>query len=133
MAKIQGNTPDSLEHLQKMFGDRINLTILDVTKGRDSENAKLLTGWQHLNVLRSEGNELEIKQKLEKHLLTQWEKGVITNECFEQAAGGRQNAVEISANTNREFLTKSTSRPGQNEQGRAISSASGSLDNNTAR
>jgi hypothetical protein len=133
MAKIQGNTPDSLEHLQKMFGDRINLTILDVTKGRESENAKLFTGWQHLNVIRSEGNELEIKQKLEKHLLTQWEKGVITNECFEQAAGGRQNAVEISANTNREFLTKSTSRPGQNEQGRAISSASGSLDNNTAR
>jgi hypothetical protein len=61
MARIQGNTAEGLEKLHDFFGDRINLRVLDV---RQQGNAVPLKGWQHLNVLKSEGNEHDIKQKL---------------------------------------------------------------------
>ncbi|MDO5651581.1 MAG: hypothetical protein Q4G13_05530 [Moraxella sp.] len=95
MARIQGNTYDGLKHLNEQFGDNIALTIIDKPHG--NENAIKYTGWEHLDVLKSQGNEQEIKQRLETHLLHHYEQGNINHECFKQSAGSEERARQLSS------------------------------------
>jgi hypothetical protein len=84
MAKIQGSLPDTLAAVREEFGDRVALSILDV---RDRWNVKALEGWNHIDVLKSEGSYDEIKRKLTAQLDRYRRNGVIGDDAFRQAAG----------------------------------------------
>lgn len=130
MARIQGNTAEGLEKLHDFFGDRINLRVLDV---RQQGNAVPLKGWQHLNVLKSEGNEHDIKQRLEKHLLKHWQQGAITNECFEQAAGGKAEFHRLTRGTDGQSAGHNGGQLEPHEPGRKLPQGSGSQGDNPTR
>jgi antirestriction protein ArdC/phage/plasmid primase-like uncharacterized protein len=84
MAQIQGGLPDSLEQIRDRFGERVQLEVYDRT-GRYSEDPRLLTGWEHVNVLRSEGNSDEIRSKLAAEL--ERLKPGLTDEAWRHASG----------------------------------------------
>jgi antirestriction protein ArdC/phage/plasmid primase-like uncharacterized protein len=84
MSRIQGNLPAGLEQIRDRFGDRVQLNVYDQT-GRFSDDTRRLVGWQHLEVLRSEGNEDEIRAKLASHLETR--RADISDDAWRQAAG----------------------------------------------
>ena len=50
---------------EKRFGDKVKLHIADY---RDRAHPKILEGWENLDVLRSEGNHEQIKQRLDAAL-----------------------------------------------------------------
>ncbi len=130
MARIQGNTADGLEKLHQFFGDRIKLKVYDF---RDRSNPQILNGWQHLNVLRSEGNENDIKTRLEQHLVKHWQQGSISAECLEQAAGGKQSAAQLTFSSNERVRQERTGSLQAHESGRELSSGSRSQGDNPTR
>lgn len=121
MARIQGNTYDGLKAVHNTFGDSVGLTIIDKPNGN---NGKVeYTGWQHLDVLKSQRTEAQIKERLTTHLIKQYEIGVINDECFKQAAGSehKQLAERMAERGSRAFS--------QDESRREFSSGSGSTSN----
>jgi fido (protein-threonine AMPylation protein) len=82
MAKIQGGLPDGLNAVKEKFGDEVRLDIVDK---RDLNNVKKIRGWNNLNILQSEGNHENIKQRLEQHLESR--KSSIEPEAYRQSAG----------------------------------------------
>jgi fido (protein-threonine AMPylation protein) len=86
MASIQGQLADSLEQVRKRFGNAIEFAIVDK---RDPTVDQGLVGWQHLDILRSEGNHEQITERLTKHLNQLRESGSISSEAYRQASGGR--------------------------------------------
>ncbi|UZA18164.1 ssDNA-binding domain-containing protein (plasmid) [Moraxella bovis] len=121
MARIQGNTYDGLKAVHNTFGNSVGLTIIDKPNGN---NGKVeYTGWQHLDVLKSQGTEAQIKERLTTHLIKQYEIGVINDECFKQAAGSehKQLAERMAERGSRAFS--------QDESRREFSSGSGSTSN----
>lgn len=93
MARIQGNTHNGLKAIHDKFGDRVELNILDKPTG--NKNTIKYMGWQHLDVLKSQGTEAEIKQRLETHLINQFSQGKIDYECFKQSAGSDERAKQL--------------------------------------
>lgn len=84
MSSIQGKLPDSLREIQKQFGDAVELTVVDV---RDRAQVKTMVGWEHLEILRSEGTHEQIKERLSKALERGREAGHIGEAAYRQAAG----------------------------------------------
>ena len=84
MADIHGKLADSLAQVQTKFGDQVGLEIIDK---RDPAQDVQHIGWQHLDLLRSEGNHEQIKQRLTKYLEARKENGSITAAAFRQASG----------------------------------------------
>ncbi len=84
MAKIQGELPDGLQALYEKVGEQVELEIYD---SREQNNPKKNVGWEHLNILKSEGDYANIKQRLEAELERARESGTITEDCYRQAAG----------------------------------------------
>lgn len=84
MSNIAGGLPDSLAEVHKKFGDSVALRVYDY---RDRANPKELKGWENLNVLQSEGNYDEIKQKLTNELARHRAAGTISEDCYRQANG----------------------------------------------
>ncbi|MBR4877702.1 MAG: zeta toxin family protein, partial [Rhodocyclaceae bacterium] len=82
MADIQGNLPDSLSQIRETFGDQVELIVHDY---RDRRNHRSLTGWKHIDVLRSEGDQHEIRERLGAAL--QQRKPNLSNAAWRQAAG----------------------------------------------
>lgn len=121
MARIQGNTYDGLKAVHNTFGDSVGLTIIDKPNGNNSKVE--YAGWQHLDVLKSQGTEAQIKERLTTHLIKQYEIGVINDECFKQAAGSeyKQLAERMAERGSRAFS--------QDESRREFSSGSGSTSN----
>ena len=95
MADIQGRLADSLAEVQNKFGDHVGLEIIDK---RDPAQAVRHIGWRHLDILRSEGNHEQIKQRLTNHLEALKDNGSISAEAYRQASGGshadRGNGLE---------------------------------------
>lgn len=58
MAIIQGSLPNGLQTLYEEVGELVKLEIFD---SRKSNNPKKFIGWQHLNILKSEGDYATIK------------------------------------------------------------------------
>lgn len=100
---------------------------------RQQGSAVPLKGWQHLNVLKSEGNEHDIKQRLEKHLLKHWQQGAITNECFEQAAGGKAEFHRLTRGTDGQSAGHNGGQLESHEPGRKLPQGSGSQGDNPTR
>ncbi|MDR1659776.1 MAG: hypothetical protein LBR94_05480 [Desulfovibrio sp.] len=96
IAKILGDLPEGLQKIFKCFGEKV---ALDISDHRDLSNTKILEGWEHLNVLQSEGTNERIKTKLYEYLESI--RGNISAECYAQAAGrppvlGRRNQQRAS-------------------------------------
>ena len=74
-------------------------------------------------MLKSQGTEAQIKERLTTHLIKQYEIGVINDECFKQAAGSehKQLAERMAERGSRAFS--------QDESRREFSSGSGSTSN----
>ena len=83
MASIQGKTPDGLEYLNKHFGDAVQLVVRDLRESKP----KQLNGWEHLHILRSEGNYENIKQKLNDRVESAFKNKNISENCYLQAIG----------------------------------------------
>lgn len=123
MARIQGNTYDGLKAIYDRFGDDIELNIIDKPNG--NENSIKYAGWQHLDVLKSQGTEQEINERLKTHLLNHYTRGEIDYECFKQSAGSDERAKQLISSLDRSH------HRGTQENGnrREISSAGSSQSN----
>lgn len=126
MARIQGNTYDGLKAIHEKFGEQIGLTIVDKPFG--NEKSQKYTGWENLNVVKSQGNEAEITQRLETHLLHHYAQGNIDYECFKQSAGSKERAEQLVSRLDR----RDNSRPRENSDGRELS-PSNSQESNEQR
>jgi fido (protein-threonine AMPylation protein) len=84
MSAIQGQLPDSLQEIRKQYGDAVQLTITDV---RDRDSPPRISGWDNINLLRSEGNHDQIKQRLGAALEQARAAGAIGEGTYRQAAG----------------------------------------------
>ncbi len=82
MARVQGDLPEGLEAVRERFGETVELRIIDRREFTEPTEWK---GWEHLSVLRSEGNHEQIKQRLARHLERQRER--LTEAAWRQAAG----------------------------------------------
>jgi hypothetical protein len=76
--------PDSLLEVQKQFGDTVLLNVMDY---RNRDAPKEYAGWQHLDILRSEGSHEQILDKLRNALEQRRESGAITEGAYRQATG----------------------------------------------
>lgn len=97
-------------------------------------------GWEHLNVLQSQGNEQQIKQRLEASLIQHYAEGRIDYECFKQSAGSdeRTKQLEQELSNNGRLVQSVNGKFRANEQGRELPPANISQSNqlgeaNTAR
>lgn len=121
MARIQGNTYDGLKAVHDKFGDNVKLTIIDKPHGNNGQTKYV--GWEHLDVLKSQGTEAQIKERLSTHLLKQYEIGAINNECFKQAAGADHERL------NARMAERGSRAFSQDESRREFSSGSSSTSN----
>jgi hypothetical protein len=83
MASIQGRLPEGLKAVQERFGDAVKLRLLD----RRGTISAVLSGWQHLPLLESEGSYEDIKRSLGSILERDYRAGRIGQEAYEQALG----------------------------------------------
>ncbi|MGR9587080.1 zeta toxin family protein [Pandoraea sputorum] len=84
IAKIQGGLPQSLDLLGATFGSDLVLDIIDV---RDRANPTHFSGFQNVAVLRSEGTNEQIQQRLQVAIEQYRQSGRISDEAYRQAAG----------------------------------------------
>ncbi len=94
MADIQARLPGGLERIREIYGDQVRLLVRDQ---RARANPQSYEGWQHINLLRTEGNHEDIRRKLETHLARLHADGRISDSAFQQAAG-REPPENIATN-----------------------------------
>jgi hypothetical protein len=82
MAEIQGNLPAGLAEVHRRFGDRVGLHILD---HRDLSQPKIYEKWDNLDILKSEGNHEQIRQRLDVDL--ERRRAEISDAAWRQAKG----------------------------------------------
>jgi hypothetical protein len=82
MSAIQAGLPDSLRQVHKQFGDIVNFKVYDY---RNRSNPITLKGWNHLNIIESEGNYDQIKQRLLEAAAQERIAGTISDDCYRQA------------------------------------------------
>jgi hypothetical protein len=84
MASIQGDLPDSLQGVYHRFGSAVALQIVD---RRVFHDPKVLDGWHHLPVLRSEGCYEHIRHRLETALEELRGAGRVEDGAYREARG----------------------------------------------
>jgi hypothetical protein len=84
IAQIQGGLPDSIQQLATQFGNALMLDIIDV---RDRANPVHLRGFDNIDVLRSEGTNEHIKQRLQARIDELRDGNRISDGAYRQAAG----------------------------------------------
>jgi hypothetical protein len=88
----------TLKAVRERFGDKISLQIMDRRRFREQRE---LEGWQHLDVLRSEGNYEQIRERLHKALERHRSAGRINEDAYRQsigqAPGPKNQGVDSSA------------------------------------
>lgn len=87
MSQIQGELPEGLRKIHAHYGDRVDLRVIDTREVAQTGRATEYKGWQHLQVLESEGTRDEIKQRLAAELERHRAAGTITDACYRQSAG----------------------------------------------
>lgn len=116
MANIQGNLFDGLAAVNKEFGNKVEVNIIDL---RDRLQPKHLKGWHNLPILQSEGNYEAIKQKLTDRIEQYREQGKINEPAYRQAIGKAPDRIYGRVDT------KNYGQPHQNDAGRGLSQGSG--------
>ena len=86
MADIQGGLPAGLAAVREQFADQVQLIIHDA---RFPKNHRVLSGWDNLPVLRSEGPREQIHSRLVAEFGRAEREGVIGPEHKRQALGHR--------------------------------------------
>ena len=84
MADIQGPLHRGLTAVREQYGEAVSLQIIDK---RDPHQPKLLNGWEHLDILLSEGGREAIYERLEKHLAERVRHHTISLPAQRQARG----------------------------------------------
>lgn len=84
MASIQGGLPSSLEQIRAQYGDGIELSIIDK---RTPGGVSIHTGWQHVEILKSEGTYEQIKATLSNSLESRRAQQALGGTAYRQAAG----------------------------------------------
>ena len=84
MADIGGNLPDSLAGVRAKYAGTVGLDVYDL---RDPARPLLVSGWNQLDLLRSEGDRDALEQRLRAELDRQWRTRAISVEAFRQAHG----------------------------------------------
>ena len=99
MAKIQGGLPVGLKAVHEQFGEKVVLQVADV---RDRANVQVNSGWKNLNLLKSEGNYEQIKQRLVDALDKKRRAGLDEN-AYRQAAGiyGKNIEADLAGKSGR--------------------------------
>ena len=84
MTNIQGGLPESLKEIRKQYGDAVKLNIID---RRIPEAPTVTSGWQHADILKSEGQHEHIKSTLSAALERKRAQGDLGEAAYRQAAG----------------------------------------------
>ena len=84
MASIQGGLPDSLAQVRERYGDAVALTVVDRRVFHDPVQ---LNGWEHLPVLKLEGDREHIRHRLAEALEQYRLAGRIELDAYSQARG----------------------------------------------
>lgn len=84
MASIQGGLPSSLEQIRNKYGDAIELSIIDK---RIPKEVSTFTGWQHVELLKSEGTYEQIRTTLSFDLEFKRARGEVADPAYRQAVG----------------------------------------------
>ena len=71
MAFIQGNLPAGLRAVHERFGEAVGLLVFDY---RDRLKPQCLEGWESLFILKSEGDDGQIKKRLHAEVNRRWAK-----------------------------------------------------------
>lgn len=87
MAQIQGELAEGLRQIHAKYGDRVDLRVIDARQVAQHGQATEYKGWQHLQLLQSEGSRDAIKERLAAELERHRAAGTITDACYRQAAG----------------------------------------------
>lgn len=87
MAQIQGELAEGLRQIHAKYGDRVDLRVVDARQVAQDGQATEYKGWQHLQLLQSEGSRDAIKDRLAAELERHRAAGTITDACYRQAAG----------------------------------------------
>lgn len=83
MAHIKAETASGLEKIQANFGEKISLIIAD--RSDFYHTTEIYKGWEHIPLLKREGNYNEIKQKLDSNTEQLFREGKINEMCYRQA------------------------------------------------
>jgi len=116
IAKIQGGLPDGLEAVRHKFGGSVELRVWD---RRIFDKPALYRGWEHLSILKSEGNHEHIRQRLTRHLESK--RSTLTPDAYLQAAGLAPAISEKHRDRdgrNASIHDQSGNRPGRTGEGR---------------
>lgn len=117
MATIQGELPDSLQNVRERFGDKVALQIVD---RRIFHESKVLKGWQHLTLLRSEGNHEHVRQRLHEALERHHGDGRVDEDAYRQALGhapgSKHPGLDSSAREGNEHPRHERDRAQENRQ-----------------
>jgi hypothetical protein len=84
MASIQSGLPEALDAVRERFGNAVQLQIVD---RRIFDEPRELEGWEHLPILRSEGNHEHIRRRLDQALEKHLDAGRISEDAYRQALG----------------------------------------------
>lgn len=87
MSQIQGELAEGLRKIHAQYGDRVDLRVIDTREVAHNGQATEYKGWQHLQILESEGTRDAIKDRLAAELERHRAAGTITDACYRQAAG----------------------------------------------
>lgn len=82
MADLQANLPNGLQVIHERFGEQAAIDISDIRS-----TPKRITGWENLNLLKSEGSCEQIKERLVVRLEEHKTRGTVTQACYDQAYG----------------------------------------------
>lgn len=110
MASIQGTLYNAMRAIQTHFGDRVRLTIFD----RSQPVTRILSGWQHVEILKSEGDYGQIKQRLFSELGKLAAAG-LSEAAYNQARG--LPPVPISDSLQRRVVDRSGESAQRSESG----------------
>jgi hypothetical protein len=124
IAQIQGGLPDSLQQLATQFGNALMLDIIDV---RDRANPVQLRGFDNIDVLRSEGTNEHIQQRLQARIDELRDGNRISDGAYRQAAGqapGQRVAVDRERDPRHQGNERERDRP-QGSRQAAVLSAEG--------
>ena len=116
MADIQGRLPDCLREVHARFGDGVELFIAD---NRDRDHPQIFKGWDNIDVLQSEGNHEQIRQRLEEALERQ--RGHLGEAAYRQASG----LAPLDSVHDRSMAPKYDGGVQAPEQGRSLPEGSG--------
>jgi len=128
MATVQSALPESLQHVHDVFGDRVNLVVVDKSQGMN--HAEIHHGWDNLSRMEM-GNYEQIRDRLEGALENFRELGYATD-AIEQAYGRYSSGNDHEYDRGDDGAYKQSSHS-QDEPGEEVSIEKGRDENESIK